>query len=197
MIVTQSIHKPGADLTADPIGDHLIWVFVSSRAAYGNADPTAMDGQSIRTSLLGLMRTWHPVLRQLVEDSDAPRIAAVPVLTSIPVGRWTPTNVTLLGDAIHTMTPLLGLGGSTALRDAGLLCRRLTEVAQGRPVPAAVGDYEGAMVDYGFRAVRRSAQFGGFVVSDNPLLRTSFRAALRVATRIPALARRMFRPTNW
>jgi hypothetical protein len=47
MIVTQSIHGSNAKYI-DPIGDHLIWVFISSRAAYGNTDPKTMDGESIK-----------------------------------------------------------------------------------------------------------------------------------------------------
>jgi hypothetical protein len=52
---------------------------------------------------------------------------------------------------------------------------------------------EEAMKLYGFAAVRRSAWFGNIVVSDNRLLRGTFKTALRLATRIPALKRRMFR----
>jgi 2-polyprenyl-6-methoxyphenol hydroxylase-like FAD-dependent oxidoreductase len=197
MIVTQSIYKPGAELIEDAIGDHLIWVFVSPRTTYGNADPKSMEGSSIKSLVLDNMTTWHPVLRQLVSDSDPTEVAAVTVLSSIP-SAWQPSNVTLVGDAIHTMTPLQGLGGSTALRDAGLLCRKLIEADRGRSTLLnAIRDYECAMRDYSFRAVRRSAQFGRLVLSDNWLLRTSFRTALRVVTRTPALKRKIFHGGNW
>jgi salicylate hydroxylase len=82
MIVTQSIHRPGAKYK-DPLGDHLIWVLVSSRAAYGDADPKAMDGESISKLALRLTERWHPVLRNLIAASDPKGISAVPVLTSI------------------------------------------------------------------------------------------------------------------
>jgi len=150
MIVTQSRYKPTVERVNDEMGDHLIWVFISSRSIYGDLDPRAMDGASIQRLVLRNMHTWHPALRQLVGDSDAEHVAAVPVLTSTPISRWEPSNVTLLGDAIHTMTPLQGLGGSTALRDAGMLCRNLVEAAHGtRTIIEAVDDYERAMVDYG------------------------------------------------
>jgi salicylate hydroxylase len=37
----------------------------------------------------------------------------------------------LLGDAIHNMTPMAGVGANTALRDADLLRRQLIAVACG------------------------------------------------------------------
>lgn len=198
MIVTQSIYKPGAEYIVDAIGDHLIWVFVSSRAIYGDVDPKTMPGSPIKSLVLNMMKTWHPVLRQLVADSDSTQVAAVTVLSSTPVPPWEPSNVTLVGDAIHTMTPLQGLGGSTALRDAGSLCRKLIEVDRGRSMLLeAIRDYECAMRDYGFRAVQRSAQFGKLALSDNWFLRTSFKTALRLITRTPTLKRRIFRASNW
>ena len=194
MIVTQSIYGPDAKYL-DTMGDHLIWVLVSSRAAYGEANPTTMDGESISRLAQCMTEDWHPLLRNLIAESDTKSISAVPVLTSIPVKLWESTNVTLLGDAIHTMTPLQGLGGSTALCDAGLLLRELIEVDRGARSPiAAINGYEKAMVTYSFAAVRRSAQFGRIVVSDSRLLRAVLKAALRVATHTPSLKRRMFRP---
>ena len=194
MIITQSIYRPGAKYI-DPMGDHLIWVLISSRAAYGDADPKTMEGESISRLARRLTNNWHPVLRNLIADSDPKSVSAVPVLTSIPIERRESTNITLLGDAIHTMTPLQGLGGSSALRDAGLLCRELVEVHRGACAPMmAIRRYEKAMINYGFAGVRRSAQFGRIVVSDSRLLRAVLKAALRVATHIPSLKRRMFRP---
>jgi 2-polyprenyl-6-methoxyphenol hydroxylase-like FAD-dependent oxidoreductase len=101
----------------------------------------------------------------------------------------------MLGDAIHTMTPLQGLGGSSALRDAGLLCRTLVEVQrEASTLTTAICDYEKAMIEYGFAAVRRSARFGVLVVSNSRLLRGALKATLRVAMSIPPLKWRLFRP---
>jgi 2-polyprenyl-6-methoxyphenol hydroxylase-like FAD-dependent oxidoreductase len=130
----------------------------------------------------------------MVADSDAEWVSAVPVLTSVPVVPWETTSVTLLGDAIHTMTPLQGLGGSSALRDAGLLCHKLVEIdRRSSPLLPAIHEYETVMVKYGFDAVRLSRRFADLVVSDNWLLRAAFKAALRVANMVPPLKRCMFR----
>ena len=98
----------------------------------------------------------------------------------------------------HTMAPLQGLSGSRALRDAGLLCRKLIEVDRGSATFfETIRDYECAMRDYGFRAVQCSAQFGRLVLSQNWLLRFSLKTGLRVITRIPALKRQIFHASNW
>ena len=57
MIVTQSIYRRGAKYM-DPMGDHLIWVLISSRAAYGDTDPKMMDGESISGLALRVTRTY-------------------------------------------------------------------------------------------------------------------------------------------
>jgi 2-polyprenyl-6-methoxyphenol hydroxylase-like FAD-dependent oxidoreductase len=87
-----------------------------------------------------------------------------------------PTNVTLLGDAIHTMTPLQGIGGDTALLDAVLLCRKLVEVDRGQTeLLLAIGQGEAEMRDYACKAARASLQTAQNAVSDTVVLRSVFR----------------------
>jgi 2-polyprenyl-6-methoxyphenol hydroxylase-like FAD-dependent oxidoreductase len=67
--------------------------------------------------------------------------------------------VTLLGDAIHAMSPARGSGANTALRDAALLAAELGAAARGdKPVLSAIAHYEQEMAGYGFAAVRASQQ---------------------------------------
>jgi 2-polyprenyl-6-methoxyphenol hydroxylase-like FAD-dependent oxidoreductase len=103
-------------------------------------------GRNLIGTALDATRNWHPHLRALLEESDPAAAFPVRIVTSAPVDPWTPTTVTLLGDAIHTMTPGQGVGANTALRDAALLCRALTAAArpalpawprQARPVRGA------------------------------------------------------------
>lgn len=46
------------------------------------------------------------------------------IRTSAPIPQRSANNSTLLGNAIHTMTPGRGVGANTALSDAKLLCRK-------------------------------------------------------------------------
>ena len=105
-------------------------------------------------------------VRQLIAEADVQSILGVPLHSSEPVAAWPPSRVTLLGDAIHTMTPLQGLGGNTALQDAAILARQLIQAARGETdVVTAIGAYEAAMRQYAFEAVRRSLQVSEAVAS--------------------------------
>lgn len=50
-----------------------------------------------------------------VELTDPAVVSATAVHSAEPIKPRATTNVTLVGDAIHTMPPMQGLGGSTAL----------------------------------------------------------------------------------
>ena len=97
--------------------------------------------------------------------------------------------MTLLGDAVHSMTPFRGIGANTALRDAQLLCRNLIGASD---IRAAVADYEHRMRDYGFQAVRASARSAEDFVTENRFARAMSRSLFAVVGSIPALKRRMF-----
>ncbi|MGH3394439.1 MAG: FAD-dependent oxidoreductase [Streptosporangiaceae bacterium] len=74
-------------------------------------------------------RLLEVVNRQLIGDPDSS--FPLSIRTSEPIPQWKATNVSLIGDAIHTMTPGRGVGANTALRDARLLTRTLTKAARG------------------------------------------------------------------
>jgi 2-polyprenyl-6-methoxyphenol hydroxylase-like FAD-dependent oxidoreductase len=106
-----------------------------------------------------MVRSWHPDLRGLVGLADIGQTFLVRIRTSVPVPAWEPGPVTLLGDAIHAMSPARGSGANTALQDAGVLYRTLAGAAPARqPLIAAIGGYESQMRDYGFAAVRASRE---------------------------------------
>jgi 2-polyprenyl-6-methoxyphenol hydroxylase-like FAD-dependent oxidoreductase len=68
---------------------------------------------------------------------------------------WKSSNVTLLGDAIHNMTPMAGMGANTALRDAEVLTRCLIDVTAGRlELVNAVRLYEAEMRAYANGALK-------------------------------------------
>jgi 2-polyprenyl-6-methoxyphenol hydroxylase-like FAD-dependent oxidoreductase len=101
--------------------------------------------------------------------------------------------VTLLGDAIHSMTPMRGIGANTALRDAALLCRSLVAARRGeRSGVGAIGDYEATMREYGFAAVRSSRKACDQAAADNPFALALMKSSFRVLNAVPPLKRRVF-----
>ena len=120
-------------------------------------DADAMTGTVLKDILRRTVADWHPNLRKLIEISDENETFLNRLRTSRPTGPWKTTPVTLLGDAIHSMTPYRGIGGNIALKDAALLSSKLTEAQQGgKPLLDAIAEYEAAMREYAFAAVEDS-----------------------------------------
>lgn len=121
--------------------------------------PARQPGQQQLLEVQRLLAGWHPQLLQLIRHSQPDTVAQLPVRTSQPVAPWSSGPVTLLGDAIHSMTYFRALGANSALYDAGVLTRRLAEaVEHGTDRLHAVATYEQAMREHGFANVDASLQ---------------------------------------
>jgi 2-polyprenyl-6-methoxyphenol hydroxylase-like FAD-dependent oxidoreductase len=163
------------------------------------AGTAQLRGSDLVRTALDLTTAWHPNLRRLFELSDPAAAFALRLATSAPVPAWTPTTVTLLGDAIHTMTPGQGVGANTALWDAATLGRELVAAAAGRKdVVTAIGDYEAKMLPYGTALVAASLDNNG-TSADDPLYKTGIggrlalhgaRAYFSLTGKVPALRRK-------
>jgi 2-polyprenyl-6-methoxyphenol hydroxylase-like FAD-dependent oxidoreductase len=187
-----------ADLRAPDLEDHVFWALIAKREKFGTThDLRHKSATELQDLVLGMIHDWDPNLRRLVMESDPPSFTAISLQSADAIPTWETTNVTLLGDAIHTMTPLQGLGGNTALRDAQSLCRTLLEVGRD---PAGLLDglrkYETDMRVYGDEAVRVSLRYTQSFVSDSRFERAAFEAVLKAADAIPPLKRRMFQATR-
>ncbi len=78
---------------------------------------------------------WSPAVSHLIAVTDPATIAPVSLRTMPQLTAWAPSDVTLLGDAIHNMTPMAGIGANTALRDADELLRVGPAARERRPRP--------------------------------------------------------------
>ncbi|WP_409465297.1 FAD-dependent oxidoreductase [Amycolatopsis sp. GA6-003] len=134
---------------------------------YSDDELRAATGLELREMTVSLARTWNPRASELLALADPGTVFPIFMRTSVPIEPWPTTPVTLLGDAIHAMSPAVGVGANIALRDAELLTRKLTE--PGADLLPALREYERAMIDYGFEAVRRSAKFGAMRMGQPPL----------------------------
>jgi 2-polyprenyl-6-methoxyphenol hydroxylase-like FAD-dependent oxidoreductase len=157
------------------------------------SDLATLDSAALRDLADDLIAHWHPDLRRLLAESD-PESRGCTVFTASPeIPAWPSTRVTVLGDAIHTMPATGGLGGNTAMRDARLLTRRLSAAARGeQDLLAAIGDYEDAMRDHGYGALRAALKTRDRMLAHNPLLTMATRAWFRLCRLSPAVRRRTF-----
>ncbi|WP_328522548.1 FAD-dependent oxidoreductase [Kribbella sp. NBC_00359] len=193
---TEELIRQWPGLQFDNTRDYINWGLSATRDKLP-ANIMNMRGQDLIDTALKVTPGWHPNLRRLFALTDPGTCFPVNIWTSVPVEPWESTTVTLLGDAIHTMTPGRGVGANTALRDAVNLCRTLIEVRDGRQelIPA-VHEYEAKMIEYGFDAVLKSrAQ----MTSDDPvhkpvigrLALAGMRTAMRTVNHLPPVKRRM------
>ena len=170
---------PGVRLSA--AGDYLMWGLAGDRGQFGVPDEVllAMSPAELHALSASLIRSWHPDLRALHAMAEIEETFAVRIRTSPVIAAWPASRVTVLGDAIHAMSPAGGSGANTALRDAAQLCDALT-AADAADITAAIGRYEHQMRDYGYAALTASAQAeaerGALL---NPLLSWLFRRAGR------------------
>lgn len=146
--------RAGVDLL--PVSDYMTCSFGARREWF----TTTGDPHAVVTAAV---RDWHPRVRAIVAACAPATMFALPLRTSVPVEPWPSTRVTLLGDAIHAMSPAAGAGACVALRDAGHLAAALTRG------PGGIADYEAAMIDYGFAAVREGARNGQRFLGQDPL----------------------------
>jgi 2-polyprenyl-6-methoxyphenol hydroxylase-like FAD-dependent oxidoreductase len=183
-------------LMFDNTRDYISWGIWASADKFreGFRD---LDGPALLALTQRMTAKWHPNWRMLLAQSDPGSVFRVVIRTSAPLDGWTPSNVTLLGDAIHTMTPGRGVGANTALRDAVLLTRALIAVRDGRyELAEAVGLYEARMRQYGYEAVLKSReQMDGRDLIHRPVIGRALlagqRAMMRTINALPPLKRKM------
>lgn len=169
---------------------YVLAALVADRRAFP-ADPVELDDDALARAVDRLVAGWHPDLRRLLAASD-PEARGVQVFrASTPTPPWTPSRVTVLGDAIHQMPPVGGMGGNTALRDAALLGRLLARLGDGDPVPA-IAEYEAEMRAYAYPVVASALSMQRNNLAAGVLRTTAQRSFFRLCDRVPAVRRRAF-----
>lgn len=136
------------------VDDYVMWALTGDRDAFPDnlSGLVAQTGAQLREVATDMVERWHPMIQGLVATSPVEDVFTVPLRSSEPTPAWPASNITLLGDAIHAMSPARGSGANIALMDAGKLCRALVD-KPGAPVEA-IAAYEAQMREYGFAAVR-------------------------------------------
>jgi 2-polyprenyl-6-methoxyphenol hydroxylase-like FAD-dependent oxidoreductase len=138
-------------------GDYLMAVVTGTNQALGLGDDElfALPPEDLWSLVVELTADWHPAVHRLVAAGDAAAAFPIVLRSCTRVGPWRTGRVTLLGDAVHPMTPAAGAGANTALRDAALLTRALAGARAGALVDALAA-YETEMTRYAAEVVTTS-----------------------------------------
>jgi 2-polyprenyl-6-methoxyphenol hydroxylase-like FAD-dependent oxidoreductase len=174
---------------------YLMWALSGQRATLGLGDDAErLDSAKLAAAAARAMANWARGFRNLVDLSDVSTISCIPIRTSTPVEPWPTGRITLIGDAIHAMTPYRGIGANIALKDAVLLRDALLAAHRGaQPLFEAIGNYEANMRNYSFKAVRNSLDAMRQSTSQGPTAMALSRTVFRLINRWPPLKRKIAR----
>ena len=142
---------PDCQITDVP--EYFHWALTGTRARLGvetlPGTPRELDG-----IVRQLVRDWDPALQAVFLRGDPAEWAIHPVCSLWPDRAWQSQRVTLLGDAIHAMSPANGSGMVTALCDAADLSGCLARAGRGEGRAAMLEAYAVTMRERAIDAVR-------------------------------------------
>ncbi|RZU12476.1 2-polyprenyl-6-methoxyphenol hydroxylase-like FAD-dependent oxidoreductase [Kribbella rubisoli] len=109
-------------------GDYLMAVLTGTNEVLGASDDElfTMSRADLWDIVTRSVASWHPAIRSLIDAGQVDAAFPITLRTCIEVPSWSSERVTLLGDAVHPMTPAAGAGANTALWDAARLTKALT-----------------------------------------------------------------------
>jgi 2-polyprenyl-6-methoxyphenol hydroxylase-like FAD-dependent oxidoreductase len=106
-----AVEYPRKHASAYDQEEYVMWGFSARRGILGlERAPDEISGETARAAILAQMSDWSPRLQRLVERADKSSLTIFAVRSSVPVEPWATSQVTLLGDALHNMTPYRGVG---------------------------------------------------------------------------------------
>ncbi len=169
--------------------DYVMWAFVAHERTLH--DIASLRGEQLRQVVEQRMRDWHPDPRRLIAESGS--VEQFKFAAAGRVRPWPSGDVTLLGDAIHYMPPVGGMGGNAALQDAAALTKAMARVLHGElTVPTALAGYEAEMLRRGFATVRDTRLYTALAISRSAALRHIARGFFRLCGSVAPLRRAVF-----
>ncbi len=143
--------------------NYLYWVLIARSSEFykheykNDKDLFNMTPAQTLQLAQSITSEWDHRLVKLFETQHHTTCAFLRVTTVAPeIQTWAPSQVTVLGDAIHAMIPA-GAGANTALKDAMVLLQSLLKHGI---TTTAVGEYEAQMREYASLLVTKSADIG-------------------------------------
>lgn len=141
-------------------GERFGWIAVGGGRVYWFGVAVAPAGgrdDDPRAAVRARFATWAVPAAALIDATAATDVLRTDIHDRASSPTWGAGRVTLLGDAIHPMTPNLGQGGGQAVEDAVVLA---SCVGADGDVAAALRRYEATLRERAHRMVRESRSLG-------------------------------------
>lgn len=156
----------------DPADGYLYWGYIVACNKFNQMTGGAREGQALKGIAMKLSESYSPLLREMISSTPAEEMTLLHFLTSVKPNAVPTSRVVMMGDAIHSMPPMAGMGANTAIRDANELATRFKAVFDGKMgLFEAIEDYHKVMLDYGFAAVDLSNSNLKKAVVGHPILK--------------------------
>ncbi|MBB3228226.1 2-polyprenyl-6-methoxyphenol hydroxylase-like FAD-dependent oxidoreductase [Luteibacter sp. Sphag1AF] len=139
------------------VDDYLYWAIIGTREAFGlpEGTPVSLRKDQLAALVHEATASWAPSVHGVFTHGDSSTLAMAAIHSAGGVPVWESSRVTVMGDAVHVMSPAGGLGANTALRDAQVLTECLA-LATPSTVPGATAMYEASMRRYATHALEAS-----------------------------------------
>lgn len=156
-LVVEAMRFPKKDVRKDVPEDYIYWAILTPKKLLAPTDEMLSKVLEQPPKDLSLMigSEWDPSILALLKYQDTSQSSAIRIVSALPdLPSWkSDSRITLLGDAIHAMSPAGGVGAVTALKDAATLTSMLTNKGI---TTDSIGTYEKAMRSYAGASIRRS-----------------------------------------
>jgi 2-polyprenyl-6-methoxyphenol hydroxylase-like FAD-dependent oxidoreductase len=150
--------------------DYVYWVLFGRQESYAPADDsTLLKLEPGQAGQLAQSTTshWHKSFQALFELQDFHGASMIRLASALPqIPQW-PANplITLIGDAIHPMSPTAVVGAVSAIRDAANLSQL---IAENDVNVGSIGKYEASMRIYAGEAISKSLLGGKMMFGMKP-----------------------------
>jgi 2-polyprenyl-6-methoxyphenol hydroxylase-like FAD-dependent oxidoreductase len=147
------VYGEGRRFGVGPVGLGRTGWWATANEAEGTPETPAEHAPKLSRLFAG----WCAPVNELIEATPSASIIRSAAYDRPASPVWGRGRVTLLGDAVHPMTPNLGQGGCMAVEDAAVLARCLAKYDDGR---AALRAYESRRRARADRVARYSRLYG-------------------------------------
>ncbi|CAB4289628.1 unnamed protein product [Prunus armeniaca] len=115
-----------------PIHNKLVYWFVTQKVMYGRGGlEVPRDPELIRQLTLEAIKDFPSEMIDMISKSDTESLSNTRLRYRSPwdilIGNFRKGSVTVAGDAMHTMGPFLGQGGSAGIEDSIVIARCLAQ----------------------------------------------------------------------